>query len=63
MKATKLPRDLRQSLWLDDVTRDLLDDVVIGGGNAKQPSRLPMRRRVGDDADAFRGGLRHWEDA
>jgi hypothetical protein len=25
MKATKAPRDLGQSLWLDNITRDILD--------------------------------------
>ena len=39
-----------------------LDDVVIGGGNAKQLIELPKGCRVGDNANAFLGGFRLWED-
>jgi polyphosphate glucokinase len=38
------------------------DDVVIGGGNAKKLSALPQGARLGDNAKAFTGGLRLWED-
>jgi polyphosphate glucokinase len=41
----------------------LLDDVVLGGGNAKKLTRLPMGCRMGDNANAFLGGFRLWERA
>ncbi len=115
MKATKLLHDLGQSLWLDNITRDLidsgtlkryidefsvvgkktfeddlgirgfkrlgrkkwqkrvaavtkrfvsallLDEVVLGGGNAKKLTRLPLGCRLGENANAFPGGFRLWE--
>jgi predicted NBD/HSP70 family sugar kinase len=39
------------------------DEVVIGGGNAKKLKELPPGCRVGDNANAFLGGFRLWEDA
>jgi polyphosphate glucokinase len=39
----------------------LVDDVVIGGGNVKKLNRLPKGCRAGENANAFRGGLRLWE--
>ena len=36
------------------------DYVVLGGGNAKEVGRLPRRVRLGDNANAFRGGFRLW---
>ena len=38
------------------------DDVVLGGGNAKKLNELPPHTRLGDNADAFQGGFRLWED-
>lgn len=38
-----------------------LDDVVLGGGNVKQLTKLPKRCRAGDNANAFPGGFRLWE--
>jgi polyphosphate glucokinase len=38
-----------------------LDDVVLGGGNAKNLTKLPKCCRVGDNANAFLGGFRLWE--
>jgi predicted NBD/HSP70 family sugar kinase len=38
----------------------LLDDVVLGGGNAKNLKKLPKGCRAGDYAYAFLGGLRLW---
>ena len=38
-----------------------LDDVVLGGGNAKKLADLPERCRIGTNENAFRGGLRLWE--
>jgi len=40
----------------------LLDDVVLGGGNAKKLRELPQGSRMGDNANAFLGGFRLWED-
>ena len=39
------------------------DDVVLGGGNAKQLKTLPPKCRLGDNANAFRGGFRLWDRA
>jgi polyphosphate glucokinase len=38
------------------------DDVVLGGGNVKKLKELPPRCRTGDNADAFLGGFRLWEE-
>jgi polyphosphate glucokinase len=37
------------------------DDVVLGGGNAKKLKELPPLCRLGDNANAFKGGFRMWE--
>jgi len=37
-----------------------VDDVVIGGGNAKLLTRLPRGVRLGANANAFLGGYRLW---
>jgi polyphosphate glucokinase len=37
------------------------DEVILGGGNAKKLSELPPGCRLGDNANAFRGGFRLWE--
>ena len=39
------------------------DDVVLGGGNVKNLDELPPGCRAGDNANAFVGGFRMWEDA
>jgi len=39
------------------------DDVVLGGGRAKKVGKLPKGCRLGDNARAFTGGLRLWDDA
>ena len=39
----------------------LLDDVVIGGGNAKKLKKAPPGCRLGSNANAFIGGFRMWE--
>jgi predicted NBD/HSP70 family sugar kinase len=36
------------------------DYIVIGGGNARRVSRLPKGTRLGDNRNAFLGGLRLW---
>ncbi len=40
-----------------------LDDVVIGGGNARKLKKLPPGCRAGDNANAFIGGFRLWEQS
>lgn len=40
----------------------LPDDVVLGGGNVKELKELPEGCREGDNANAFLGGFRLWED-
>jgi polyphosphate glucokinase len=37
------------------------EDTVIGGGNASKLDALPAHTRLGDNANAFRGGFRLWE--
>jgi polyphosphate glucokinase len=37
------------------------DEVVLGGGNAKEVKELPPGSRVCDNANAFLGGFRLWE--
>jgi polyphosphate glucokinase len=37
------------------------DDVVLGGGNAKKLKKLPPLCRLGNNANAFKGGFRMWE--
>jgi predicted NBD/HSP70 family sugar kinase len=36
------------------------DYVVLGGGNAKELNELPPKARLGNNANAFRGGVRLW---
>jgi polyphosphate glucokinase len=38
------------------------DDTVLGGGNVKKLETLPPHCRAGDNANAFRGGFRLWEE-
>jgi polyphosphate glucokinase len=40
-----------------------VNDVVVGGGNAKLLKRLPSHVRVGRNANAFAGGYRLWKAA
>ena len=39
------------------------DDVVLGGGNVRKLKELPAGCRAGDNANAFVGGIRLWEQA
>jgi polyphosphate glucokinase len=39
------------------------DDVVLGGGNVKKLKELPPGCRAGDNANAFLGGFRFWDEA
>jgi polyphosphate glucokinase len=38
------------------------DTVVLGGGNVKKLTKLPEGARAGDNANAFVGGFRLWDD-
>ncbi len=38
------------------------DDIVLGGGNVKLLKTLPAKCRAGDNANAFKGGFRLWEE-
>ncbi len=38
------------------------EDVVLGGGNVKQLTTLPPHCRAGDNANAFLGGFRLWDN-
>jgi predicted NBD/HSP70 family sugar kinase len=59
----------RKKKWLRHVTdvvkrfKDALEAeyVVLGGGNAKTIEKLPPDTRLGDNRNAFVGGLRMWE--
>ena len=39
------------------------EDVVLGGGGINNLKKLPPGCRLGDNANAFTGGFRMWEDA
>jgi polyphosphate glucokinase len=39
------------------------DDVVLGGGNVRKLKELPPGCRAGDNANAFVGGVRLWDEA
>ena len=50
-----------------DVVKQLVaalepEDVVLGGGNVKELKELPEGCRAGDNADAFTGGFRLWDE-
>ena len=51
------------AFWVKRLTSALLlDDLVIGGGNARKMKLMPLGcRRLGSNAKAFLGGFRMWE--
>lgn len=54
--------------YVSDVVTRLIaalepDDVVLGGGNVKKLKELPPGCREGDNANAFLGGFRLWNEA
>ena len=54
--------------YVEDVVARLVaahepDDVVLGGGNVRKLKELPPGCRAGENANAFRGGFRLWEEA
>lgn len=51
---------------VDEIVRQLTaalepDEVLIGGGNVRHLDPLPPKSRRGDNADAFEGGFRLWD--
>ena len=53
--------------YVEDVVACLVaalepEDVVLGGGNVKQLKELPKGCRVGNNANAFLGGFRLWQE-
>src|SRR5262249_45615562 len=38
------------------------EEVVLGGGDVHRLKRLPPKSRAGDNANAFIGGLRWWQN-
>ena len=52
--VTKVVEQLRTALQADD--------VVVGGGNVKKLKKLPPDTRLGENANAFIGGFRMWEE-
>jgi polyphosphate glucokinase len=63
-------RQLGKAAWrkhVAEVVRELMnatvaDYVVLGGGNVRHLKKLPPRTRRGDNANAFRGGYRLWQE-
>jgi polyphosphate glucokinase len=50
------------AFWVKRFTSALLlDDVVIGGGNAKKLKQMPPGCRLGNNDKAFLGGFRMWK--
>ena len=50
------------AFWVKQLTSALLlEDVVIGGGNAKELKQTPSGCRLGSNTKAFLGGFRMWE--
>lgn len=54
--------------YVEDVVQQFVaalqpSDVVLGGGNVKRLKDLPAGCRAGDNANAFLGGFRLWEEA
>jgi predicted NBD/HSP70 family sugar kinase len=63
---TRLGRNKWQAAVFDVVARlrnaFMVDYVVLGGGNIKKLDETPPGCQVGDNRNAFLGGLRVWED-
>lgn len=58
---TKWSKDVAQVV--DQLTAVMhLDDVVLGGGNAKKLTAIPKGCRLGSNANAFLGGFRMWNE-
>src|SRR5579859_1566721 len=53
--------------YVTDVVERLIaalepEDIVLGGGNVHKLKQLPPKSRAGDNANAFLGGVRLWQD-
>lgn len=47
---------------VDDLRAALCaDEVVLGGGNSKRLTKLPLNTRLGNNENAFIGGFRMWD--
>ena len=63
-------QQLGRTKWSNDVAEVVaqltsimhLDEVVLGGGNAKRLTAIPKGCRLGSNANAFLGGFRMWND-
>jgi polyphosphate glucokinase len=61
---------LGEARWKEEVTNVVgllkealaVDYVVLGGGNVKKLDSMPPGARRGNNADAFTGGFRLWEE-
>jgi polyphosphate glucokinase len=49
----KVVSELREALCADE--------VVLGGGNSKKLTKLPLQTRLGNNENAFIGGFRMWD--
>lgn len=64
-------KDLGEELWTEEVLRVvpamkqafIADHVVLGGGNAKCIEKLPKGVELGHNRNAYRGGVRLWENS
>ena len=57
----------KQMVYVADVVQRLIaalepEDVVLGGGNIHKLKQLPPGCRAGDNANAFLGGFRLWQE-
>ena len=67
-RSLKTRRKKKWQSYVADVVQRLVaalepDDVVLGGGNVKNLDKLPEGCRAGDNANAFLGGFRLWENS
>lgn len=68
LRALKKHGKKKWRKFVEDVVARLVaalgpDDVVLGGGNVKRLKELPPGCREGDNANAFKGGFRLWEES
>jgi polyphosphate glucokinase len=64
-------RELGKARWRRHVERVIemlqaamvTDYCMLGGGNVRHLETLPLRTRRGDNANAFRGGFRLWQES
>jgi transaldolase len=56
MKATQLPHNLGQSIWLDNITRDLLDTGILMESHRKNPLPGLNQKTQPIEKEAAKGG-------